>query len=345
MDSRIYILTHKRLTGQLSAVENTELERLNLIPENKTVSEEISYLWNVSNSYFPTKDWNKDDAKESFYNRIRSAEPKVILPASTTSSNHSPVVTDTISKGFDMRYVLAGIVTALALALIIWSMSSKTSQDYQEIEAIDEVHYAEIMDDTKVWLDAGASIKIIETSDDARKVALTGEAFFDVMHDPSKPFTIDLGNDTYAEVLGTSFKARSTHNDQNGRIVVRSGSVKLYNSEDAVTLGEGEEGEIDFASATAQKSRSIGSSGLYANGKMMIFKDAQLQDVLKTLGMRFGVSFDYTAVENLTCPYTATIPSHDSIEEILDVLEGVYPDISFVQLDRSIIQVNGVCVE
>ena len=244
-----------------------------------------------------------------------------------------------------MRYVLAGIVTALALALIIWSMSSKTSQDYQEIEAIDEVHYAEIMDDTKVWLDAGASIKIIETSDDARKVALTGEAFFDVMHDPSKPFTIDLGNDTYAEVLGTSFKARSTHNDQNGRIVVRSGSVKLYNSEDAVTLGEGEEGEIDFASATAQKSRSIGSSGLYSNGKMMIFKDAQLQDVLKTLGMRFGVSFDYTAVENLTCPYTATIPSHDSIEEILDVLEGVYPDISFVQLDRSIIQVNGVCVE
>jgi len=63
MDSRIYILTHKRLTGQLSSTENTELARLSLIPENKSLSDEIAYLWNVSNNYFPTKDWKKDAAK------------------------------------------------------------------------------------------------------------------------------------------------------------------------------------------------------------------------------------------------------------------------------------------
>lgn len=347
MDSRIYILTHKRLTGQLSAAENTELERLNLIPENKTVSEEISYLWNVSNNYFPTRDWNKDDAKNAFYKRIRSAEPTVVLPVTNNQSTHSTPFSDTSSKGFDWRYI-AGIAAALVLALIVWGVSSQGTEEYPEIKSVDEIHYAEILDDTKVWLDEGSSIQILEESADARKVALTGEAFFDVLHNPAKPFTIDLGNDTYAEVLGTSFKARSTHNDQNGRIIVREGRVKLYNTKDpsySMILEAGEEGEMNLDNEVAQKSQSFGSSSLHASGKMMIFKDAQLQDVLETLGMRFGVSFAYTAVDNITCPYTATIPSYDSIEEILDVIERVYPTISFVQLDRSIIQVEGVCVE
>ncbi len=74
MDSRIYILTHKRLTGQLSSVENEELLQLSLLPENKALSEEIAYLWNLSKNYFPVKDWQKDAAKEAFMQRIRAAE-------------------------------------------------------------------------------------------------------------------------------------------------------------------------------------------------------------------------------------------------------------------------------
>jgi len=345
MDSRIYILTHKRLTGQLSAAENTELERLNLISENKSVSEEISYLWNVSNNYFPTRDWNKDGAKEAFYQRIRSAEPTIIPPVTHSQNTNTTPYSDSSSKGFDWRFI-AGIAAALVLALVIWTISSQTKEVYEEIKAVDEVHYAEILDNTKVWLDEGASITILEESDDARMVALTGEAYFDVLHNPTKPFTIDLGNDTYAEVLGTSFKARSTHNDQNGRIIVREGQVKLYSTKDesySIILNAGEEGEINFDYDTPQKSQSLGSPGLDANGKMMIFKDAQLQDVLENLGMRFGVKFDYANKDDLTCPYTGTMPSHYSIEENLDIIVEVYPEISFEQLDRSIIQVGGVC--
>ncbi len=345
MDSRIYILTHKRLTGQLSAAENTELEHLNLIPELKTVSEEISYLWNVSNNYFPTKDWNKDGAKQAFYDRIRSAEPTVTPPITNTQKTKTQIAKDSSPTGLDWRYI-AGIAAALVAALIIWGVSSLSSKTYQEIKAGDEKHYAEILDDTKVWLVEGASIKILEESDNARKIALSGEAFFDVLHNPSKPFTIDLGNDTYAEVLGTSFKARSTHNNQNGHILVREGRVKLFSTRDesyTIFLDAGEEGEINFDDEVAQKSKSIGSTGLNASGKMMVFKDADLQDVLETLGMRYGVSFDFTEPERLNCPYTATIPAHDSMEEILDAMQGAYPVISFYEMDRSVIRVDGAC--
>lgn len=337
MDSRIYILTHKRLTGQLSAAESTELERLNLIPENKSIGEEISYLWNVSNNYFPTKDWNKDGAKKAFYDRIRSAEPVIIEPTPVFSPEAST------SNILDWRYIVG---VAALVALIIWGVTQLTSKDEVVITAQEEVHYAQILEDTKVWLDKGASIKILEESSSARKIALEGEAFFDVLHNPQKPFTIDLGNSIYAEVLGTSFKASSTHSSQSGKISVRDGRVKLYSSEDAgntLILEAGEEGFIDVTSKISKRSSSEGSEILMNGLKEIKFVDTILEDAFEELGLRFGVSFENANAEELTCPYTTRLPAGITLEATLDVLEFTYPGLTFSFEDRSVIKIEGSC--
>jgi len=337
MDSRIYILTHKRLTGQLSSTENTELARLSLIPENKSLSDEIAYLWNVSNNYFPTKDWKKDAAKDAFYKKIKTPTdiPAPTIPTSTTVNQ---------TMAFNWKYVVGGIAALLFLALTI---SKLAFADKPTITAQDSIEYAQLSDETKVWLDQGAVLRIVEESASSRKVALEGEAFFDVSHDPDRPFIIDLGNDIYAQVLGTSFKAKSTHDGDNGKISVRDGRVRLYSSEHEgydLTLYAGEEGELNPELEIENKTLNTDIKGLKSGQEEIVIIDQPLSDVFDKLGLHFGIELIADDDARLGgCPYTSTLPKGSSLDDYFDSITDVYPDIIISRLDRSVIEVEGVC--
>lgn len=339
MDSRIYILTHKRLTGQLSSTENSELARLSLIPEYKSLSDEIAYLWNISNNYFPTKDWKKDAAKDAFYEKIR-APKAVAMPAPEPIAQ---VVTHTSS--FNWKYIAGA---AAALLLLTWGIFEFAIGDKPQITAQDKIEYANLDDGSKVWLDQGATLTIIEESESSRKVALEGEAFFDVSHDPQRPFIIDLGNDIYAQVLGTSFKARSTHEGDNGKISVRDGSVRLYSSKHEgydITLIAGEEGELNPELEVSLKNYSINIEGLMAGKREIVFKDEPIEDVFDKLGLHYGVEFVSDEDLSLTCPFNRYMHSGTSLDEMLNAVASVYPNITLTKSDRSTILVEGHCGE
>lgn len=339
MDSRIYILTHKRLTGQLSSTENSELARLSLIPEYKSLSDEIAYLWNISNNYFPKKDWNKDAAKEAFYEKIR-APKAVAVPAPEPLAQVIPQTTS-----INWKYIIGG---AAALLLLTWGIFKFATSEKVQITAQEKIEYANLNDDTKVWLDQGATLTIIEESETSRKVALEGEAFFDVSHDPQRPFIIDLGNDVYAQVLGTSFKARSTHEGDNGKISVRDGSVRLYSSKHEgydITLIAGEEGELNPQDNINTKSYSSSIEGLMSGEQEIVFIDQPIEQLLEKLGLHFGVEFISDQKSKLDCPYTASIPRGTSLDEILGSMSSLYPNISFSEADRSTITIEGICEE
>jgi len=60
-----------------------------------------------------------------------------------------------------------------------------------------------------------------------REIYLTGEAFFNVKRDVTKPFVVHTGElDT--EVLGTSFRIRQNATSKTTEVVVRTGKVSVY---------------------------------------------------------------------------------------------------------------------
>ncbi|WP_143307655.1 FecR family protein [Chitinophaga vietnamensis] len=59
-----------------------------------------------------------------------------------------------------------------------------------------------------------------------REVVLTGEAFFDVKHDPSHPFVIQSGN-VNIKVLGTAFNVKAYTEDANVETTLISGKVEV----------------------------------------------------------------------------------------------------------------------
>ncbi len=86
-----------------------------------------------------------------------------------------------------------------------------------------------LTDGTKVWLNAGSSLVYpVSFSGHERNVEITGEAYFEVAHNPSMPFTVKKSNsDTKIQVLGTHFNINAYDDESSVKVTLLEGSVKV----------------------------------------------------------------------------------------------------------------------
>ncbi|MBD3287811.1 DUF4974 domain-containing protein [candidate division KSB1 bacterium] len=83
-----------------------------------------------------------------------------------------------------------------------------------------------LSDGTRISLDSGSELKYPPTFGESRKVYLSGEAFFDVVHDPDRPFQV-IANHARIQVLGTKFNIRAWQENPTVSVVVADGKVSL----------------------------------------------------------------------------------------------------------------------
>jgi ferric-dicitrate binding protein FerR (iron transport regulator) len=82
-------------------------------------------------------------------------------------------------------------------------------------------------DGTHVWLNAGSSVTYAITFiGNERKVSITGEVYFEVAHDASKPFIVSKG-ETSITVLGTHFNVNAYDDEDNIKVTLLEGSISV----------------------------------------------------------------------------------------------------------------------
>jgi ferric-dicitrate binding protein FerR (iron transport regulator) len=82
-------------------------------------------------------------------------------------------------------------------------------------------------DGTKVWLNASTTLKYpVEFLGKERKVEISGEAYFEVAKDPSKPFLVET-NQEMIEVLGTHFNVNNYGDEDLVKTTLLEGSINL----------------------------------------------------------------------------------------------------------------------
>lgn len=83
-------------------------------------------------------------------------------------------------------------------------------------------------DGTEIWLNAASSLKYPTTFDAAspRMVTLSGEAYFEVSRDLSRPFVVNTENQEI-KVLGTHFNVNSYKDEPSTTTTLLSGSVQV----------------------------------------------------------------------------------------------------------------------
>lgn len=84
-----------------------------------------------------------------------------------------------------------------------------------------------LSDGTKVWLNAGSQLVYPAVFvKDTREVSLIGEAFFDVVKNPEKPFIVKA-SDVNVQVLGTRFDISAYPEDKTIQTVLEEGKINL----------------------------------------------------------------------------------------------------------------------
>jgi ferric-dicitrate binding protein FerR (iron transport regulator) len=87
--------------------------------------------------------------------------------------------------------------------------------------------YQELPDGSKLWLNAGSKVSYADVpAGGRRELTLTGEAFFDIKHDPGHPFIIHTGK-LDIKVLGTSFNVKAYPNDSTIETTLINGKVEI----------------------------------------------------------------------------------------------------------------------
>lgn len=90
-----------------------------------------------------------------------------------------------------------------------------------------ETFVAQLADGTLAWLNAGSSIRYpVSFTGSERIVEITGELYFEVKHDATKPFHVKV-NGMDIQVLGTHFDANAYSDEESIKTTLLQGSIKI----------------------------------------------------------------------------------------------------------------------
>jgi len=156
---------------------------------------------------------------------------------------------------------------------------------------------------------------------DRREVALHGQALFDVLHDPDRPFTVRAAHALIVD-LGTAFTVR-TDEEENVHVVVTAGSVLLNAASAApdrgVVLSAGDRGALDAAGrAVAERGAGSDDDLAWTRGRL-VFDDAPLTRVAADLRRWYGIELILTDPAFAERHLTATFEG-EAVPKVLEVI-------------------------
>lgn len=125
---------------------------------------------------------------------------------------------------------------------------------------------------------------------ETREVELHGEAYFEVVHDTTRPFVVRAGDVSVRDV-GTSFAVRAD-SSRIVQVVVTSGSVALRSAgtaESGILLAAGDVGTVQPDGRVTRRHAESAAQYLAWMRDSLVFRDASLREVSEELRRWYGV--------------------------------------------------------
>jgi transmembrane sensor len=158
-----------------------------------------------------------------------------------------------------------------------------------------------LTDGSKVWLNAGSSVTYpIAFVGKERKVAVTGEAYFEVAHDAIKPFYVSKG-DVQVQVLGTHFNVNAYDDEDHIKVTLLEGSVKVTsgvsqlqttNYKQQTMLRPGQQAQISQSNIQLINQPDLEQVMAWKNG-FFHFGGTKLADLMKQLSRWYDLEVVY----------------------------------------------------
>jgi len=311
------------MEGELTPPEKKELEEWLQIPQNKIDYLEHKKLWNSIEDFRRMTKINKEKARKKVERQL----------------------SDKIT-GIQIFRNLERIAAILFIPLLLSTVWYFFIRDFSGITSNDTIYNTveiplgmrssmTLPDGTSVWLNAGSSLKYpVPFEKNERQVELTGEAYFDVQEDKTKPFIVSTVN-VNIKVLGTSFNCCAYPGENNIETALVEGKIEISakNGKDISVMKPGElatfsknENKIVVTNANLDKYVA------WKSGKLL-FRDDPMEKVLEKLGRWYNVEFQVENEEILGYIYSATFTG-ESLDQMLKMFSLSAP-IQYQLLQRN----------
>jgi len=183
-------------------------------------------------------------------------------------------------------------------------------------------YHLTLADGTQVWLNAASSLKYPSAfNGKERKVELTGEAYFEVVHNSAKPFRVIAANQT-VEDIGTHFNINAYADEPAINTTLLEGSVKVSQliTHNSKILKPGQQSVIQPEN-TSILVRSVNPKGAIAwkNGFFM-FEGESIQSIMRRITRWYDVDVAYQG-KVTTEQYSGYISRFQNVSEVLRMLE------------------------
>ncbi len=174
-------------------------------------------------------------------------------------------------------------------------------------------------DGSRVWLNAESSIRFptVFVGVD-REVTLSGEAYFEVAKDKSKPFKVHVEG-MEVEVLGTHFNI-SAYGEERISTTLMEGAVKVKHGTNNILLQPGQLAHLNKRDgAIKTMPADIEATMAWKNGYFM-FDNENIRSIMTKLSRWYNAEITY--VGNMEGKnFSAKISKRSNISEVLEMLE------------------------
>jgi len=286
-------------SGQLAQSERVAFEAW--IAEDPAREEEVRRLralWEASAAVADQPDTEAALARVKERFQVRSP-----LTAHRSPSPASPLSMEwRRGQGVRTAWRIAAAITLLAGGGLFWhAVQSRLPESGQRAPmwtyATAQAQRATLTlpDSSRVTLNTATRLEIpVRFGRRTRDVFLDGEAYFEVAHDPKRPFRVH-GGTAVTEVLGTKFGVRARSGESAVQVAVAEGSVALEASSPLSRRERGSGGE-DPTRTGGQGVRTVLARGdvgrLASDGRTVV---AHGKDVSRVLGWTEGrLAFERT---------------------------------------------------
>lgn len=241
---RLWVLVARKLAGEAGPEDLAELEDLlNKHPDESFAIDSLHQLWPVQ----PTQD--PVSAEESYRQLLRRMQQSGI-DENVFADETAPMIQQETHRSGKRTFVW---IFSLALLLLgagflftrYSSTAGASAQSQAQTGAIREVstRYGSrsklvLPDGSKVFLNAGSKLTYDKSFDSQERIVrLSGEAYFDIVKNPSRPFIIQTAS-MNIRVIGTAFNVKCYPDEDLAEASLVRGSIEvmLHDRSDKIIL-------------------------------------------------------------------------------------------------------------
>lgn len=246
-----------------------------------------------------------------------------------------------------LRTVAAMLILGFGGILYVRMPTAKMDTYVQQVEKksvssdLPPRRFINLPDGSSVIINENSSVELGDKfgTNGKREVYLSGEAYFDIVHDPARPFIVHAGN-IETTVLGTAFNINADLTNHRMSVTVIRGKVKVGDMNQVYgVLNPNQQLVLDKDNIKHIK-KFVNANAVTAwKNEDLYFDEVTLQDVATELSRRFNVPIVFSNESIKKCRFSATFLKSQTLGQILDVISE-FNQIK-IQIENNTVSLHG----